>query len=48
MQLDDYTKRHLQDAPRMKAQLKGCALPQDGSEVSATLAEVLRRGVSPT
>ena len=29
MQLDDYSRRNMQDAPRLKAILKGCTLPEE-------------------
>lgn len=43
MQLDDFSKKNLQDAPRMKAQLKGCRLPSDVENPPDSLAEVIRR-----
>lgn len=46
MQLDEFSKKNLQDAPRMKAQLKGCHLPSDAENPPDSLAEVIRRAVS--
>lgn len=46
MQLDDYSNKNLQDAPRMKAQLKGCHLPSDIDNQPDSLAELIRRAVS--
>lgn len=46
MQLDDYSNKNLQDAPRMKAQLKGCHLPSDVDNQPDSLAELIRRAVS--
>ncbi|KAK9897574.1 hypothetical protein P389DRAFT_58571 [Cystobasidium minutum MCA 4210] len=43
MQLDDYSNKNLQDAPRMKAQLKGCHLPSDADNQPDSLAELIRR-----
>lgn len=45
MQLDDFTSRNLQDAPRMKAQLKGCCLPLEENNLPDSLEQVLQRRV---
>lgn len=45
MQIDEYTRKNLQDAPRMKSQLKGCFIPQEENDLPTSLAEVLRRAV---
>lgn len=46
MQLDEFTRKNLQDAPRMKAQLKGCANPQEVDKLPDSLYEIVHRGVS--
>lgn len=46
MQIDEYTKKNVQDAPRMKSQLKGCVIPQEEQNMPVSLAEVVRRGAS--
>jgi len=46
MQLHEYSKRNLQDAPRLKSQLKAALLPQEHKDAPETLVGIANAAVS--
>lgn len=40
MQMHDYSRQNLQDAPRLKSQLKAALLPQESKDAPETLAGI--------
>jgi len=47
VQLHEYTRKNLPDAPRMKVHLKGCLLPQEGKDgVPEALKDIAKASVS--
>ena len=47
MQMHEYTRKNLQDAPRLKSQLKAALLPQELKDAPETLSGIAYAAVSP-
>lgn len=46
LQRDEFSKKNLQDAPRIKTMLKSCVLPSEVGQSAASLPEIAKRSVS--